>query len=608
MPSPTRRKIATCAVLAPLLLTPVFAQPAFAANPGHSDDVNPSAIEPHEAAYGAYVDTYKQNTPEFMTPETNPAIGVLSEMLEYWTPGQTWNDGTVLNQQVHEQNIATSVQITQSRSPEEADAAYLADRRHQSYSIIDGLVEDAPAFRDLTNAGTTIPDEIPADALTVAYTDGGNDNGAWADTSSELGSVVQLVDTVRGNWATSNRAKEFYQYMRPFRWSGEVSIVPALLPVKKPDSQAASDGGFPSGHTNAAFLAGIAMATAVPEHYDDLILQSAALGYSRVEAGMHSSLDVIGGRILATAIAAATLADDANAGLVAEATADADALLGAELDLDTDRDVYQERLAEYIAETTFGLDPVGQAGIAPVVPRGAEELIRTRYPSLDDDQLRWVLYSTALDSGLPVADDAEGWGRINLFAAANGFGSFDRDVAVTYDAAAAGYGAADVWRNDIDGSGGLTVTGSGSLTLAGENSFAGDVLLDGGELAATTTSALGTGDVEIREGTLREQVVGTLLIDGDLTQKKRATLRLTVEDASTPSLLVEGKVKLPGTLAVDLSALESLPASLPLIEADKYPGKLPALEVTGLPAGQVAELKVEGDVLTLIISGGDAQH
>lgn len=602
MPSVLRPRALACAALVPLLAIPAVATPAAAAGKPGDDLVDRSAIEPRTAAYGTYVDTYRQNTTDYATPETNPAIGVLSEMLDYFTPGLSWNDGTILNAQLHDANIDTVVSITQNRTAEEADAAYLADRRHQSYSIIAGLGADADTFAALANAGTTIPDEVPADATTVAYSDGGNENGAWADTTSELGSVVQLVNTVRGNWATSNRAKEYYQYMRPFRWSDDVSIVPALLPVKKPDTQALSDGGFPSGHTNAAFLAGIGMAAAVPEHYDDLILQAADLGYSRVEAGMHSPLDVIGGRILATAIAAATLADDENAALVAQATADADALLGAELDLDADRDAYQARLAEYLAQTTFGLEPVGDTTLAPVVPEGAEALIEGRYPYLSDEQLRWVLYSTELESGLPVVDDAEGWGRLNLFAAANGFGAFDRDVEVSLDGSADGYGAQDVWRNDIDGNGSLTLKGTGSLTLAGENAFSGGVRVKSGELVATTASALGAADVELQGGTLSEQVDGTLEIGAELSLKKGATLELTVDDPSAPAVTVDEKAKLRGALAVDLSALDEIPSRLPLIEAASFPGALPALEVTGLEPGQTASLRVQGDVLTLVVS------
>jgi hypothetical protein len=45
-----------------------------------------------------------------------------------------------------------------------------------------------------------------------------------------------------------------------------------------------------------------------------------------------------------------------------------------------------------------------------------------------------VLKTTALASGYPVMDDAEGWGRLNLFAAADGYGSFSGNVTIVMDA------------------------------------------------------------------------------------------------------------------------------------------------------------------------------
>jgi hypothetical protein len=269
------------------------AQPAVAAaseerGAGHGDPAaltDPAAIAPHEAAYGTFAEAYRQNTSDFMTPDTNPAIGVLGSMLDYFTPGETWNDGTVLNQELHEQNIGTIERLTQNRTDEEAREAYIYDRRNQNYSMSEGLEENTDAFRELVNAGTTIPDEVPAEALTQPFDDEGNENGAWADEDSALGGVVELVNTVRGEWATSNRAKEFYQYMRPFRWSDEVVLVPELEAVKKPEESAESDGGFPSGHTNAAFLAGYALANAIPEHADDLMSQAAAVGHGRHALG-----------------------------------------------------------------------------------------------------------------------------------------------------------------------------------------------------------------------------------------------------------------------------------------------------------------------------------
>ena len=89
-----------------------------------------------------------------------------------------------------------------------------------------------------------------------------------------------------------------------------------------------------------------------------------------------------------------------------------------------------------------------------VVPKSAEVLLSKRaLPYLDANQRRVVLKSTALASGYPVLDDAEGWGRLNLFAAADGYGSFDGDVTVTMDASLGGFNALDAWRNDITGKG-----------------------------------------------------------------------------------------------------------------------------------------------------------
>lgn len=50
-------------------------------------------------------------------------------------------------------------------------------------------------------------------------------------------------------------------------------------------------------------------------------------------------------------------------------------------------------------------------------------LLETRQPYLNAEQRRVVLKTTAIASGYPAMDDAEGFGRLNLFAAADGFGA-----------------------------------------------------------------------------------------------------------------------------------------------------------------------------------------
>ncbi len=57
-----------------------------------------------------------------------------------------------------------------------------------------------------------------------------------------------------------------------------------------------------------------------------------------------------------------------------------------------------------------------------MVPKGAEVLLETRFPYLDNTR-RWVLATTGLPSGYPVLDDPEGWGRLDLYSAADGYGA-----------------------------------------------------------------------------------------------------------------------------------------------------------------------------------------
>ncbi|HCX85464.1 MAG TPA: hypothetical protein DHV14_10115 [Micrococcales bacterium] len=579
-----------------------------------------SPIAPREAAYGFFVDAYSGNTAANMTVESNPAIGVLAGMLDLWQPRATWDTGVKLDADVLDANIARNVQIAADRTEAESIYAYLIDRRNQSYSAIDGLGENAAAFRAAMQAGTTIPDEVPADASTVVYNDLGNANGQWADTTAPLGSLVRLVNTVRGDFTTSNNAKNFYSYPRPFRWVDDSVLIPSLLPRRSPDSQAATDGGFPSGHTNAAFMASLALADAVPSDYSSLVENAAAMGHSRIVAGFHSSLDVISGRMLGTALAAAVLNNPASADVRTQAHADTDAFvatLGDQAPEFASQAEYEARAAAYEQGIVEGFAPIGDTTVPAVVPKGAEVLLETRLPYLDADQRRWVLQSTALPSGYPVMDDVEGWGRLNLFAAANGFGAFDTDVAVTMSAEAGGFSAADTWRNDIAGSGSLTLSGTGVLTLAGANSYTGGTYVDGGNLVAESATALGGGDVTVSDGELAETSTSPLHVAGDLALTSEAGLRLTLEvPAADPApaadiaaaavdasgaLAVDGAASLGGTLTVDGAADLPVGTEVPLVSFAASTGTFSDVVVPGLPADRVAELRYAADGVTLAI-------
>jgi autotransporter-associated beta strand protein len=608
--SPARRRHATRVAVATGLAASLcagLAAPAYAAPA--------DAIAPHPDAWGRYyVDAYASNATAKTTPETNVAIGALATMLDYWTPEAVltpeWDAsgkflpesvGTVVNRTVLDANIAEAARITQTRTDEQAAAAYVIDRRHQSYSAIDGLGPWAGAFRTATNAGTTIPDKVPADATTVKYDDGGNANGAWADQNTEYGDMVALVNQLRNTSASTNPSKTYYSYARPFRWSDDVLVLPTLEPAKRGDAEALSDGGYPSGHTNAGTLASLALAYAAPERFQEILTHASEIGNSRIVGGMHSPADVIGGRILATAIAAAALNQPGNAELKQNARADAEALLAtpasgadAYADRDSNEELYLERL-------TYGLPSVGDTTLPVTVPKGAEVLLESRLPYLDADQRRWVLQSTGLPSGHALLDDDEGWGRLNLFAAADGYSAFDTDVVVEMDAADGGFSASDTWRNDIDGEGSLTKSGSGVLTLAGANTFTGGTVVEDGTLAAASASAFGTGSVTIVDGIVSESVSAPVVIGGDFAIEDDGVLALTL-DGATPALDIDGVASFDGTLEVSLAEgfVPSDDLVLATFDSLGTGSEFDSVQVDGLPAGYTPTIEIRDGAVHLV--------
>ncbi|WP_115994636.1 S-layer homology domain-containing protein [Cohnella lupini] len=569
-----------------------FAAPASAA----STDLPPAP------AWGYFVDNYKNNTSVNMTVYSNPAIGTLSKYLDLWTPGTSWNNGTKLNAAVLDANIQYVADLAATRTPAQGDAAYYDDRRNQTYSVIDGLGSLADVYRSTTNTFTSIK-SIPEDATTVKYDDlnGANKGG---DSSSELGKMVDLIGTLRGNYASTTPSKNFYNYMRPYRWADNTSmIVPTLRPAISPTP--ATDGGFPSGHTNASYLAALALAYSVPERFQELLTRASEIGNNRIVAGMHSPLDVMGGRVLATALAAAALADPDNAAIKQEAYAQAHEILLAKTGTAEDRFTdYRKNKAQYSERLTYGFKPIGSVTEPVAVPKRAEVLLETRLPYLSDEQRREVLATTGLPSGYPVLDDPEGWGRLDLFAAADGYGAFERAVTVTMDADKGGFYAMDQWRNNISGSGKLTKDGSGTLKLMGGNTYTGGTELSAGTLEGDSETAFGKGDVAVNGGTLAERVNGKMTIGGDLTLTASGTLELGMASASDV-LDVKGAVAANGKLRVKFDAGYVPGAgSVALINhsENQRTGQFSSVEIEGLPSKYSTRVVYESNRIALAIT------
>jgi autotransporter-associated beta strand protein len=557
-------------VSAGLAVAPVVGRPSVAA----------AASSPAPTETLAFVDAYQTNVLANLTAETNAAIRILSGMARLWKTGPTWDGGLPLAPGVLRANLTYCAQVTAARTDAQARLAFIADRQHQSYAVIAGLGPLADLYRSGAKAVTSItvaPDGTPPTRINDVLPAGapaGSAIGAGAPDSA-LGRVVELVNTVRGGFSSSNPAKVGMQYPRPWRmnvdsqvvdtgardalgypiYDSDVVVAPQLL--RQRSETPADDGGYPSGHSNALYLAALALAYAVPERFQELVVRAGELSDTRIVAGMHSPVDVVGGRILATALAAAILQDPRNAALKAAARTQAaeyfqtrtgstaDTLAAYAHSAGPDTDPYADRevnAAAFTPRLTYILTRSGRSQ-ALTVPKGAEVLLETRLPYLSAKQRREVLSTTALPSGYDLLDGPEEWGRLNLFAAADGYGAFIRDVQVEMDAAAGGFSAADVWRNDIQGSGGLIKTGTGTLTLTGANQYSGGTFVEAGTLVAGSPGALGRGRVDLRAGTLRlAPEAGEVRVHDDYRQRSGAALTVTAGDG--PLLSIAGRARL----------------------------------------------------------------
>ncbi|MFH8798437.1 phosphatase PAP2 family protein [Streptomyces sp. NPDC017936] len=572
----------------------------------------------------AFVDDYRTNVLTNLTPETNAVVRVLGGMAEVWKTGSAWDTGTPLRPEVLRANMRYCARVTSARTEAQAREAFVHDRQHQSYAMIAALGPLADLYKAGAKAVTSItsaPDTTPPTTISDAVPAGAPAGSAVGAGSyaSDLGRVAELVDTVRGPFASGNPGKYAFQYPRPWRmnedsevvdtgrtdalgypvYDSEVVVVTQLL--RQRSTSPADDGGFPSGHTNAFHLAALAFAYAVPERFQELVTRAFELSHTRIVSGMHSTVDVVGGRVMATALAAAALADPANAELKGAARAQALAYFTDRTGTTPDglfayahsdaRDRYADRRANARAvepRLTYVLTREGRD--RPLtVPKGAEVLLETRLPYLDAAQRREVLRTTALPAGYVLLDGFEQWGRLNLFAAADGYGSFDSDVTVVLDASAGGFHAADVWRNDIDGRGGLTKKGTGTLTLTGHNRYTGGTVVEDGTLVSASAHALGHGDVRVLGGAVRieepVQVHGLFAQEaGALEATLRGGRRQEVLTVTRRVVLGEGSV-----------------LSLRLDE-ERPPAAGSTVRVIGAPAlrGRFARVELRSDTLRAV--------
>ena len=397
-----------------------------------------------------------------------------------------------------------------------------------------------------------------------------------------------------GTNASTEPAKRFYKYARPYRWSRDVIVVPSLESAKSNTPN--TDGGFPSGHTAEAGRNAIAMAYLVPQRYQELIARGMDLGDSRIIAGMHSALDVVGGRIQSIAADVANLNamtpekrqqayQQAQTQLMkATNTTNFEAFYAVaktpydQNDRFADLNTLKDKVSLWM---TYGFNQIADKTRVANVPKGAEVLLETRFPYLTANQRRVVLKSTAIASGYPVMDDAEGYGRLNLFKAGAGYGNFNGDVTLNMDAALGGFNQSDQWGNDISGAGKLTKLGTGALDLNGNNTFTGGIDITQGTIRLLSEHAAGQGDVYVRANSnLNINTTITLRLKSNFTQLANSTLLVDFKSAMQPAVQIDQTASLNGLLNIRTSS--TLPAgTYTVLTAKKLQGSYQKVTLNG---------------------------
>ncbi len=185
-------------------------------------------------------------------------------------------------------------------------------------------------------------------------------------------------------------------------------------------------GSFPSGHTTAAYLGGVTLATLLPELAPGILARTSEQSNDRIVLGVHYPLDIIGGRMDGEDGVAARWSDAQYrkeiliparqeltsylekecGGTLAECAAkqkpyEDNPYGGAEIPGGSAQIVNSETSAVsvYTERLTYNFPKSGPTGLAPAVPANAANLLITTFPNLTPAQRTSVLAQTEVESG-----------------------------------------------------------------------------------------------------------------------------------------------------------------------------------------------------------------
>jgi outer membrane autotransporter protein len=315
---------------------------------------------------------------------------------------------------------------------------------------------------------------------------------------------------------------------------------------------------YPSGHTWKGYQRSATLMQLFPERADEIFSRAIQYGESRVIVGAHFPMDTIASRI-GNLYFTAVLMDNPDYAkaihiIVKQTRAGVETACGELIRECLDKEptaVYDQH-----ARDGFSVGYYGQTSSNPAVlltandmPVLSANLLLPRFSYLTDIQRLQILASTAYPSNMIGADAKTGqpsWGLINLPYAMNGISWLHDNLHVAQNPGNAwdyaGFGARDTWRNAIGGPGSITKSGLGSLTLAGRNTYRGDTIVDGGELAIA------------REGSIISSAVvndtGRFLVDGeaaDVSVNKGGALRVGESGTTLGAFINGGTASIDGT-------------------------------------------------------------